>query len=108
MFICQTPSEHCRGGRSDTSAGLRASKIKIHRTGKEANNCYGNYLTNVLGYTRVPFNSRAFTAKDGSTTLILPKRNRADFRPGKSSDKTKSGSRLQPNKRGGRSGIIIG
>lgn len=107
MFICQTPHEFCSGGISATSHGLETARIKVHRTGQDANRCYINYLVTRQGYKRTPFSSRTLH-KDGQPALILPKRRKPDLRTGKPAKDGKSGSRLQPKSRGGKGGVIVG
>lgn len=109
-FICQTPREHCSGSVILSNAGLRTGQsVKTHESGQKANACYANYLVNKLGYKRVPFQNRTLLGPAGGPALILPKRNKPDLRKGKRGGKdSKGGTRLQPRRKGGKSGLIIG
>lgn len=109
-YICQTPKDHCKGGKGGTSQALnRKNAMKMHSTPQEAFACYASYLVS-QGYERL--SSREFRPPGGGPIEVLTKpcRYGGRLRKGKGGDKGTATSRYMPDSKAKtcRAGVVIG
>lgn len=97
-YLCPTPKQFCSGTLAKLSAGLDKKGIKKHGSPKEAMKCYGDYLQNELGCTKL--SNREFQHPNGGGIEVLSKESHFGcvLRSGKRGDKMSASDRGMPKK----------